>query len=242
MKISVITPVYGVEKYAEKCLRSLFGQTLTESVEFIIVNDCTPDGSMEIARRVIKDYPDVEVKIVEHERNMGYSVALQTGIDAATSEYTIYVDSDDWVEPDMLEKMYAKACDEDADIVVCDYFVDYPRGRRLVRQPAAETGVENLRLLLRNKLHGSLCNKLIRRSLYTNNGIHTIPRVDYMEDYLLCTKLFPFAQKVSYLPQAFLHYVQRPGAMTARGGIKGAVQAVIFRSRFLTWFYCSVKR
>lgn len=241
MKISVITPVYGVEKYIEKCLRSLFEQTMTDGVEFIIVNDCTPDKSMEIARCVIKEYPGVSVKMVEHERNMGYSVALQTGIDAATSEYTIYVDSDDWVEPDMLKRMYMKAREDDADIVVCDYFVDYPKGRRVVRQPAAETGVGNLCLLLRHKLHGSLCNKLIRRSLYTDNDIRTVPGVDYMEDYLLCTKLFSFAGKVSYLPQAFLHYVQRPGAMTARGGIKGAVQSVIFRSRLLTWFYCKVK-
>ncbi len=216
MKISVITPVYGVEKYIEKCLRSLFEQTMTDGVEFIIVNDCTPDKSMEIARCVIKEYPCVSVKIVEHERNMGYSVVLQSGMDAATGDYTIYVDSDDWVEPDMLERMYAKAREDDADIVVCDYFVDYPRGRRVVRQPAAETGVGNIELMLKGDLGGHLWSKLVRRSLYTDNDIRTVPGVDLMEDFLLCSKLFSFAGKVSYLPQAFLHYVQRPGAMTSK--------------------------
>jgi glycosyltransferase involved in cell wall biosynthesis len=242
-EISVITPVYGVEKYIEKCLRSLFTQTMVEGVEFIIVNDSTKDASMEIARRVIAEYPEVDVKIVEHERNMGYSVALQTGMDAATGEYTIYVDSDDWVEPAMLERLWAAARRDDADIVVCDYFVDYPKGRRYVAQPVPATGVETLGLLLRHKIHGSLCNKLVRRSLYTDNGIRTLPGLNYMEDFLLYTKLFPVARRISYLPEAFLHYVQRPGAMTARdGGIKGVVAAVIFRVRPLTWLYCRIKK
>lgn len=83
--ISVIVPIYGVEKYIEKSLRSLFSQTKTDGVEFILVNDCTPDRTMEVAREVIADFPTLDIKIVDHEVNRGVAAARQTGLDTAKS-------------------------------------------------------------------------------------------------------------------------------------------------------------
>ena len=105
-KISVIIPVYNVEKYIERCVRSLFEQTLGE-IEYIFVDDCTPDGSIAILRRIIEDYPERKpfVSIISHEQNKGLAIARRTGVNAACGEYVAFCDSDDWVDTNMYEKL-----------------------------------------------------------------------------------------------------------------------------------------
>lgn len=111
--VSVIVPIYGVEPYIEKCARSLFEQSL-ENMEFIFVNDCTPDKSVEILRQVIEDYPRryLQIQIIEHEENRGLAMARNSGLLIAKGEYIIHCDSDDWVELDMYEEMYEKALEK----------------------------------------------------------------------------------------------------------------------------------
>ena len=120
-KVSVIVPVYGVEKYIERCDRSLFEQTL-EDIEFIFVDDCTPDKSIEILKNVLEDYPlrKKQVLIISHEKNMGLPIARQSGLKVASGDYIIHCDSDDWVDTTMYEKMYNKAIEDGSDVVVCD--------------------------------------------------------------------------------------------------------------------------
>ncbi len=127
MDISVIVPIYGVEKYIAESLRSLFSQTKTDGVEFILVNDCTKDRSIEIAREVISDFPTLDIKIIEHEVNGGVAVTRQTGLDTATGRYTIHFDPDDWCEPNMLEELYNKAIETNADVVISDYLKVYKK-------------------------------------------------------------------------------------------------------------------
>ena len=121
--VSVIVPVYKVEEYIEKCARSLFEQTLKE-VEYIFVNDRTPDGSMDVLRRVLEDYPQraAAVKIVDKPQNQGLPAARKSGLALATGRYISHCDSDDWMEPNMLERMYLEADAYDADAVVCAWF------------------------------------------------------------------------------------------------------------------------
>lgn len=125
-KVSIIIPVYKVEKYIERCVRTLFGQTL-DSLEFIFVDDCSPDNSIELLKKVLNDYPNrlEQVKIIRHEVNKGVGKSRQDGVDAASGEYIIHCDPDDWVELDMYEKMYTKATDENVDVVICDYYENF---------------------------------------------------------------------------------------------------------------------
>ena len=111
IKVSVCIPVYGVEKYIEKCARSLFEQTMQDGIEFIFVNDCTKDRSIEILEQVLAEYPHrkEQTRIIHHEKNRGLVAARNTGLAYASGEYIIHCDSDDWVELDMYEKMYKKA-------------------------------------------------------------------------------------------------------------------------------------
>ncbi len=214
MDISVITPVYGVEKYIEKSLRSLFTQTKTDRVEFILVNDCTPDNSMEVARRVISDYPDLNIRIVEHQKNQGLAAARQTGISAARGRYMIHIDSDDWCEKNMLEDMYACAVENNADVVVADIYVNYPGKQVYKLMGAPDNGPDCVTAILKGELSGSTCNKLTRRSICTSNNLAWVPGVDIAEDWLIYIKIFSNAKKVVSMPKAYLHYIQNPGSLT----------------------------
>lgn len=122
-KVSVIVPVYNVEQYIERCARSLFEQTL-EDLEYIFINDCTPDKSMEVLAWTLEDYPPrkKQVRIIEMPVNSGQAIVRKIGIEAAAGDYIIHCDSDDWVEPDMIEKLYLTEKQYNADAVVCDYF------------------------------------------------------------------------------------------------------------------------
>lgn len=206
-KVSVIIPIYGVEKYIEKCARSLFEQTL-EDIEFIFVDDCTPDKSVEILNSVISSYPkrSAQVKIVKHETNKGLPFARETGLSYATGDYIIHCDSDDWVEPQMYEALYNKAIDENADIVICDYYYAYSDGKRVVlpQKPAATDGKMVIKQMLFQQLHGSCCNKLVKRACYNTDIV--FPKENMREDLALMVQLVYYAKKVAYLPQAYYNY------------------------------------
>ena len=122
-KVSIIVPVYGVEKYIERCARSLFEQTL-DDIEYLFIDDCTPDKSIEILKNVLKDYPQRKDQVIIHrmEKNSGQAAVRKWGMIKATGDYTIHCDSDDWVDVTMYEKMYNKAIEEKSDLVICDFY------------------------------------------------------------------------------------------------------------------------
>ena len=124
-KISVCVPIYNVEKYFEQCLESLFTQTMLDGVEFVFVNDCTPDSSMIILQRTLQKYPALreQVVIYNHEQNRGLAAARNTALELSHGEYIIHVDSDDWVEPNYLEELYTTITGNDADIAICNCYV-----------------------------------------------------------------------------------------------------------------------
>ena len=117
-KISVIVPVYNVEDYLERCLHSLVKQTI-EDIEIILINDGSPDNSQKIINCFKEQYPD---KIVSVEiENSGVARARNIGLQYATGEYVGFVDSDDYVDVSMFEKLYEKAQEDEADIVASGY-------------------------------------------------------------------------------------------------------------------------
>ena len=123
--VSVIIPVYKVQEFIGKCASSLFEQTL-EDVEFIFVNDCTPDDSMDVVRKVLEEYPRraSAVKFLDKPSNEGLPAARKSGFALASGQYIAHCDSDDWMEPNMLERMYLEARAYDADAVVCAWMRD----------------------------------------------------------------------------------------------------------------------
>ena len=122
MKISIIIPVYNVEPYIEDCLLSVAAQTYSGEIECIIVNDCTPDGSVSIIERFIAEYKgNIDFKLLHHAVNRGLSAARNTGIDAATGDYIYFLDSDDEITPDCIELLTEPLKQKKYDFVIGDY-------------------------------------------------------------------------------------------------------------------------
>ncbi len=208
IKVSVIIPIYKVEKFIERCVRSLMEQTLHE-VEYIFVDDATPDSSMHILQSVLKEYTHRvnQVKVLTHEQNQGLPAARNTGLALATGEYIFHCDSDDYVEPTMLEELYGAAQKNNADIVWCDWFLTFAENERYMKQPSFDTSMEALKAMLSGGMKYNVWNKLVRRSLYVDNDI-LFPTGYGMGEDMTIMMLFAHAQKVTYLPKAYYHYVK----------------------------------
>lgn len=207
-KVSVIVPIYKVERFIDKCASSLFEQTLDE-VEFIFVDDASPDGSMDLLGKCIDRYPAMknQIKIVCHAENKGLPAARNTGLAEATGEYVFHCDSDDFVEPDMLAALYEAAKEKDADIVWCDWFLSFEHNERYMTQPSYETPLDALKGMLGGVMKFTVWNKLAKRSLYVDNHIE-FPTGYGMGEDMTMMMLFACAGKVAYLPKAFYHYVK----------------------------------
>lgn len=208
MKVSVIIPVYRVEKFIEKCAASLFSQTL-DDVEFIFVDDASPDNSMAVLEKCIQQYPQrkAQIRMLVHKENKGLPAARNTGLAAASGEYVFHCDSDDFVEPDMLETLYDEAKKKDADIVWCDWYLSFEHNERYMKQPDYATPMEALKAMLAGLMKFNVWNKLVRRRLYADNQI-AFPAGYAMGEDMTMMLLFAVAGKVAYIPQAFYHYVK----------------------------------
>ena len=201
--ISVIVPVYKAEKYLHRCVDSLLAQTFSD-FEVLLVDDGSPDRSGEICDEYAKK--DSRVRVF-HKENGGVSSARQCGIDNAQGEYTIHADPDDWVEPEMLEALYKKAKEDNADMVICDFYEEHKCGTKYIKQEPSSLNHEVVLRELFQQLHGSCCNKLVRRACY-NNIIQFNQNLSFCEDLCFNTLLLSLNIKVAYVPRAFYYYVQ----------------------------------
>lgn len=219
MKLSVCIPVYGVERYIERCARSLFSQTLTDGVEFIFVDDCSPDGSIARLERVLQDFPERRdfVRIVRHPVNRGLSASRETAFDMAQGEYVTYCDSDDWVEPGMYADMLSMAEKTGADLVFEDILVDRDGRSERVSQCCEQTPTGLVSAILNGSVGGFLCNKLFRKETVRRSRARHRPGLTGNEDVCYLCEFLSSDCKVVYLAQAHYHYEQRDGSLVHLG-------------------------
>ena len=203
-KVSVVVPIYNVEEYLERCIKSLVKQTL-EDIEIILVNDGSRDKSGTIAQEFQKKYPD-KIKYVEKE-NGGLSDARNYGMKYATGEYIAFLDSDDYIEKNAYKVMYKKAKEEDSDYVECDFIWEYPEKSKKDEQIKYANKNEMLAFV-----RVVAWNKLIRREVITNNNIEFTKGLRY-EDVEFTYKLIPHINKFSYVNEFFIHYTQRQNSI-----------------------------
>lgn len=206
-KITIIVPVYGAERYLYRCLDSIKAQTFT-NWECILVDD----GSKDRSGVICDEYAQKDSRFrVYHKENGGVSSARQYGMERmleSDSIYSIHADPDDWMEPDMLESLYQKAMETDADMVICDYFVNKKdKQYKVVQNPMSEKPLEVLGALFQ-RLHGSLWNKLIRTACYKNANAKFPIGLNYSEDFYVNVCLLQHMEKVAYLSNAYYHYDQ----------------------------------
>lgn len=212
-KVSVIIPVYGVEKYIERCVRSLFEQTL-DDIEYLFIDDCTPDRSIDILKQVLEEFPHRKCQVVIHrmKQNSGQAKVREWGMRNATGEYVIHCDSDDWVETDMYRLMYDEAKRIDADIVMCGYKVTDGQTvfSEYYHQQIDKTKLISSLLTLHEAW--SVWNKMCKRTLYDNDIVY--PSLAMGEDMVLTTQLVLKAQRIGIIDKALYNYFYNPNSIT----------------------------
>jgi len=202
-KVSVIVPVYNTENYIEKCLNSLVNQTL-EDLEIIVVNDGSTDNSENVLDKFIENYPD-KIKYYKKE-NGGLSDARNFGLNYAKGEYIGFVDSDDFIDLFMYEKMYNLARKAEADIVECDFKWIYSDKTKI------DTGIDykNKEDFFTNS-RVMVCNKIIKKEVINNI---TFPKGLRYEDVEFFYKLLPSVNKISVLKEPLYYYIQRESSIS----------------------------
>lgn len=208
-------PIYGVEPFVERCAESLLSQTLS-GVEYIFVDDCTPDDSIGIVRRAIERYPDraSDCRILRHDKNRGLPAARNTGMAVATGEYVYHCDSDDFLEHNMLEQLYSAAKEKDADMAWSDWYLSFGENERYMPQPEATTGRDALSRVLEGSMKYNVWNKLTRRALFEDNSIE-FPAGRSMGEDMTMIRLLACAHITVHVPRALYHYIRvNTGAMT----------------------------
>lgn len=215
-KVSVIVPMYNVEKVISRCVRSLFSQTLNE-FEIIFVNDCSKDDTVQELEKLLASYnrDDVRVKVISHEKNSGVASARNTGLDNASGEYIYYVDADDYCDDDTLEQMYLEALNKDCDIVGCEWLLSFENNARHMVQPDVMNGYQAFTKMCNGVMRWNLWLFMVRRSLYENNAFRFIPMANMGEDMMVMMKILLNADKVSIIHKPLYHYIQtNSNAMT----------------------------
>lgn len=237
IKVSIIIPVYGVEAYIEKCLQSIMSQTMTEGVECIIVNDCTLDNSMSIATRLLSNYHGkIIFKIINHNQNKGLALSRNTGVIAARGEYILHIDSDDFCNHNMVERMYTSAITHKADIVIADFYKTYSHKEQYIRNTSLQNSSQCIAALLEGKMHPAVWNKLIKRELIIKNKLYNVPNGNCGEDYFLTVRLFHYTSNIYFLHEAFVHYIQYNTASYTKNINKKALESHLLVSNEILKF------
>lgn len=197
-KVSVIVPVYGVERFIEQCARSLFEQTY-EDIEYVFVDDCTQDNSVAVLQETIKDYPDriPQFRLCQHETNRGSGAARLTGMQNATGELVMFVDSDDYIDSECVEKLVARQEETGTDIVDSAY-ATFSDDKVLSTTHPWIGGKEKSYLqsiLIHNTVTHQLWARIIRRSLFEEAGVSFIEGIDHGEDYSVMARLLLTAKR-----------------------------------------------
>ena len=168
-KVSICVPVYNVEKYIARCARSLLGQTMAADCEFIFVEDCSKDKTLSVLREVVAEYFQLksQVRIVCHEKNQGSAKTRNDAARLATGDFVLQVDSDDWMEPDMIERLYEVAVESNADLACSEIYLEWGNGARETIHFPSDVGntCDTYNHFDFGILYSSLWNKLIRREL-----------------------------------------------------------------------------
>lgn len=203
-KVSVIVPIYNVEAYIERCAISLFEQTL-DDIEYIFVNDCTPDNSMMILSEVLSRYPQrkEQVRIINQPKNQGAAKAREDGIKEARGEYIIHCDSDDWVDKNIYQLLYEKALADNSDMVICDWYESDGVKHKKIDQNL-NLDADLLPRVLNRSISGSLCNKLI--ACYIYHSLNFFPTAHMMEDVAYTVQFVLKCRKISYLEKPLYYY------------------------------------
>lgn len=213
-KVSVVIPVYNASASIDRCCRSLFAQTLVQ-MEYIFVSDGSKDDSIQIIQQTLKEFPKrkTQVKVIDRKINKGVSYTRQEGIDNATGEYVIHCDSDDWVDVDMYERLYVVASEQQADIVCCGFEINSESGVLSKAEYGRSDFFSPISFDI-SPLTGSTVNKLVRRSIITQNNIRFPENIGWGEDFCVAISCLLLSAKTVCVEECPYHYWMNESSIT----------------------------
>lgn len=209
LKVSVIIPVYNVEEYLPKCLDSVLNQTL-EDIEIIVVNDGSPDNS----EKIIKEYKKKDKRIVYYKKeNGGLGSARNYGLSKANGEYIYYLDSDDYIDKEMLETLYNEAINKKLDVVICGYKSIYPNRveEYIIPKDVEEDTLNNKNSKIFNL--PSACCKIYKRDWLIKQNIKFVEDKLWYEDFAYNIKILSSTDKVGIVNSPLYNYLIRENSI-----------------------------
>lgn len=222
--LSIVIPVYNVEKYLPKCLDSLLTETPIP-YEIILVNDGSTDGSLAVAEAYRARFPE-RISVITTE-NMGQGNARNVGLERAKGEFLYFIDSDDYLAEGALREMTG-CLDDTLDILIFDSTTVNVDGRPIQRVPGCGRSEGGLGLSDYPELllqYPDIGNKVFRRSLFTEHGIRFPIRVWY-EDLRTIRKVYQFTDRIRYVPRAWHFYLQRPDSVTNTSRVRRNLEII----------------
>lgn len=241
--VSVIVPVFRAEKYIERCANSLLTQTL-DNIEYIFIDDCTPDRSIDILCEVVEQYPHrkMNVKIMKMPTNSRLAAVRRCGIQLATGDYVIHCDSDDWVDSHYYERMYNQAIRDDADVVFAPVVDEY-KGTSSMRKNEflSGSGKDIVSNWYRTNIAMFTVNKLVKRNIYTENNLLPFENVNMWEDNGLMLRVLYYAKRVSSIDGSVYHYNRANASAMTNGYGRDAVDQMIQCADLLGVFFAEKK-
>lgn len=204
MLISVVIPIYNTSSYLARCIDSIFEQDLKD-VELIFIDDYSTDNSFEVLNQCLKGRVNENLTIVKNPKNLGSGETRNKGISLAKGDYVIFVDSDDYVTSDYFQVL-KNAIESRPDIVVFDMTEIWSNKTVLKHVDLPDSPLESVELLLLNKMHNSLCNKMFKRSMFLKHDIRITKGLSMFEDKSICFKLFYYAKSQLYIDKSLYFY------------------------------------
>lgn len=204
-RVSVVVPVYNVERYIGKCARSVFAQSYG-NIEAVFVDDASPDGSMAKLAEVATEFPDARYRVITHKANKGLSGARNSGVAATTGAYILHLDADDWLPTNAVNLLVNKAESAGADIVIGGYTAVFTHKHKDFK-PNHLPKDDLVQAILYNQIPGSMWAKLIRSSLYRDYpDVGSVEGINHAEDYATMPRLLYRAAKIAYLDEVIYYY------------------------------------
>lgn len=207
MKVSAIIPIYKVEKYIERCANSLFSQTY-KNMEFVFIDDCSPDKSIDRLCKTIDEYPNLKdrIRIVRHEKNRGSSAARNTGIKESHGDFLFFVDADDYVEENAVDLLMRKQLETGADIVSGKAIRHFKNREEKMGERAYNSKEELLCILIQYSMDHVLWRRVIKKSLFIDNDVWMKEGTNMAEDWQVITRVAYYARIVAQIDDIIYHY------------------------------------
>lgn len=239
-KVSIIVPVYGVERYIERCAVSLFEQTYP-NIEYVFVNDATPDNAVAVLEQVIARYPNrkSDVRLVNHPQNRGISATRNTGLKAVTGDFILYVDSDDYLAQYAIEHLVNKSVETDADIVLFDTNVITQKG--VCHERVEYEGKEQyIKRLLQHTAKCAHWNKFYKSAFYLSIGILADESIRLADDYAVTPRIVHNARKIAVLHEPLYFYETTNQSSYVHNLTRAAIESQFAADSILISYFSNV--